>query len=188
MRFYFAVLAAIALCAAFTACGPKKNMVMLDYARYEPDLGTALDDYRGRSVYLMNVASDWTDKEWSRYYSPNGRVVYQTNMLKPYFWFMIKRALVNSGLTVSDLENPDLAAPAVRFTFKSLNDRDFLFGVDIFRNDKSVFSRDFKIVGSALSGENPSPEELEQRAFSMVTQTVLTVFTDVEFKKAFLEY
>ncbi|MFH1138938.1 MAG: hypothetical protein V1816_22900 [Pseudomonadota bacterium] len=188
MRLFFSALIAVSLCVAVSSCGPKRNMVVLDYARYEPDLGAALDDYRGRSVYLMNVASDWTDKEWSRYYSPNGRVTYQTNMLKPYFWFMIRRALVNSGLGVSDMENPDLAAPAVRFTFKSLNDQDFLFAVDIFKKDKSLFSRDFKIVGPPLPGEEPAPEELEKRAFAMVTQTVLTVFTDPDFKKAFLEH
>ena len=203
MKAFFVLVLVTACLLSFISCGPKKDLVNLDHSRYEPDLADELRDYDGKSVYLMNVTSELTDKEWSRYYSPNGQVVYQTNMLKPYFWFMIMRALASAGMTVSDMENPDPDAPAVHFKFKSLNDMDFLFGVDILKNDDKVFSKDFKIKGEPplerkppqenapppdKNGppSNPMAEELEKRAFSMVTKTVIAVFTDPGFKKSFL--
>ena len=189
----FGLLAVMASAGCFKGSG--REFVPIDYENYRPYVGETLKAYRGRSVYLMDVVNRAEDTSLSTYYSPNEKYVYGDpnsgvagiggRPLGSYFWYSFQKALLAAGVRVSSLERPDPKAPAVEFTMTSINDARFQWRVQIYDRTNPVFSKNYTITERALGTDELTPVNLEKRAYRMVNTTLVMVFGDPEFKRAF---
>jgi hypothetical protein len=191
------VAAAVGLSGCFQAAD--RTFVPIDYNDYNPTVSNELSWYRGKSIYLMNVINDAQNTSLYAYYSPGDEYMYGDpnsgigglggRPLESYFWYAFQKALLQAGMRVYSMSNPNYDAPAVQFTMVRINDEVFEWNVEVFEGGgtRATFSENYPIAGPPVDPADRTPERLERRAYDMINKTLAVVFTDPEFRRAFAQ-
>ena len=156
--------------------------VPLDH--YVPAIAGDLDAYRGKPVYLMNFDNQANDTSIWRYYSPDGKFGYLMNdTLHNYFWYAFRDAFQKKGMLVSNVDNPNLNAPAMWVTLLSITDEQYLVRVTVQRSGVTAFTEKYAIQEPPLEKKSHIPALLEQRAYRMTNRLIETILRDPNFRK-----
>jgi hypothetical protein len=94
--------------------------------------------------------------------------------------------LFKIGMRVSNMDNPNLAAPAMWLTLLSITDERFRVKVTLQQRGATVFMKTYEVTETPLPRDKNVPANLEKRAYTMTTTLFETILNDPEFKKIFL--
>lgn len=158
--------------------------VRVPLSHYEPSLAGDFGNYRGKRLYLMNFENQANDTSIWRYYSEDQKFSYSTNdTLHNYFWYAFRDAFLKSGMLISNVDNPDLLAPAMWVTLLSMTDEKYHVRVTVQEKGITVFTKPYKIHEPALEEKDRNPAVLEQRAYRMTNRLIKIIMEDPEFRK-----
>lgn len=178
-------LAGLFLIFLLSACTGARPVTLRSYS---PAFTADLGDYKGKRVYLMNFDNQAQDTTNFAYYSPDKAFVYSgDSLIHNYFWYSFEKAFVSLGVAVTNEDKPDLAAPAMWLTLKSVTDDKYQVEVKINKRDYLVFLKIYTITGDPVPAANREKDFLEKRAYQMTSQLIQTVLTDPAFKEAFFK-
>ncbi len=151
---------------------------------YAPAITEDLDVYKGKRVYLMNFDNQANDTSVWRYYSPDRKFGYITNdTLHNYFWYAFRDAFLKKGMLVSNMDNPDLNAPAMWVTLLSITDVQYRVRVTVQKKGVTEFTNEYTIQEPPPQEKDPTPAALEQRAYRMTNRLIATILKDSNFQK-----
>ena len=157
-------------------------------SNYQPRLAGDYSFFKGQRVYLMNFENQANDTNIWGYYSPDRQVIYSSkNTLHNYFWYAFRDALVNSGVMVSNMDNPDLTAPAMWITLLSMTDEKYQVRVTIQKKGITTFAEPYIIEEPPLKEKERNVSILEQRAYRMTNRLIEVILKDPKFQKALTE-
>lgn len=168
------------------ACGVYGTRIEL--TSYSPGLKGDLSDYRGKKIYLMNFDNQAMNTSIWYYYSRDYKFTYGwESLIHNYFWYSFRKAMVNLGMEVSNVDRPDPSAPGMWLRLKSLTDERFVVEVYIQKFSAPLFIKTYSINAEPLPPEERTPENLEMRAYDMTDKLIGAILTDPQFKSAFLK-
>jgi len=177
--------AALLLCVLIASCAAPKTVYLRNY---NPEFTAGLGEYKGKRVYLMNFDNRAWNTTTFHYFSPDRAFAYTgDSLIHNYFWYAFEKAFIRLGVSVANQDQPDLKAPAMWLTLKSVTDDRYEVEVKIKKRGGVVFSKIYVIFGDPLREADRNRENLEKRAYSMTNRLIQTIFVDPEFKKAFFE-
>jgi hypothetical protein len=178
-------VAGLFLVFLLSACAGGKPVTLRSYA---PAFTADLSAYQGKRVYLVNFDNQAQNTTNFAYFSPDKVFAYSgDSLIHNYFWYAFEKAFVRLGMTVANEDKPDLQAPAMWLSLKSVTDERYEVEVKIGKEEYLVFHKMFTITGDPVPETNRTKEFLEQRAYQMTNQLIQTILTDPEFKKAFFK-
>lgn len=155
---------------------------------YSPAFTADLGEYKGKRVYLMNFDNQARDTTNFAYFSPDKAFVYSgDSLIHNYFWYAFEKAFVGLGMTVSNDDKPDLTAPAMWLTLKSVTDDKYEVDVKLNKWEYLVFRKMYTVTGDQVPETNRTKEILEKRAYRMTNQLIQAVLTDPAFKEIFFK-
>lgn len=165
-------------------CGGRASVSLRDY---EPVFTGGQSLYKGKRVYLMNFENQAKDTTIWYYYSTDRKFSYGIGtLIHNYFWYGFRDALVKVGMIVSNVDNPDLSAPAMWLTLMSITDEHFQVKVTVQRKGETVFVERYEVKEPTLLGDKRTPANLEKRGYKMTTRLFETILGDPAFKRIFL--
>jgi hypothetical protein len=178
-------VAGLILIFLVSACTGARTVTLRSYS---PAFTADLGDYKGKRVYLMNFDNQAQDTTNFAYHSPDKAFVYSgDSLIHNYFWYSFEKAFVSLGVAVTNEDKPDLTAPAMWLTLKSVTDDKYQVEVKINKRDYLVFLKVYTITGDPVPEVNRTKEFLEKRAYQMTNQLIQTVLSDPAFKEAFFK-
>jgi hypothetical protein len=162
--------------------------VKVPLGSYNPSLSGDYSVYKGKRIYLMNFDNQAKDTSIWYYYSPDKKVGYSSNdTIHNYFWYAFRNAFEKAGMRVSNVDNPDLTAPAMWITLLSITDVSYSVRVTVQKTGTTTLEEKYTI-------QEPPPEEkarnlaaLEQRAYGMTHRLIETIMKDPRFRKVLTE-
>lgn len=164
-------------------CG---GMAKVTLTNYEPMFTDDHSSFKGKSIYLMNFENQANDTTLWYYFSKNREVSYgDKDLIHNYFWYAFRDALVALGMEVTNVDNPDLKAPAMWLTLISITDEQFEVKVTVRRSGKPDFEKVYAVKEPPLPSDDRTPPNLEKRAYEMTNRLFETILDDPEFKKIF---
>jgi len=90
---------------------------------------------------------------------------------------------VKAGIAVSSVDNPDLTAPSMWVTLRSITDERYQVRVIVQKKGATSFIKDY-ISQEPLPAEGDrNPADLAQRAYRMTNQLIESILADPEFQK-----
>jgi len=160
--------------------------VLID--QYKPQFSKEWNQYKGKSVYLMNFDNQANDTSIWYYYSRDQKFNYGTqSTIQNYFWYAFNDAFVKAGVAVSNVENPDLPAPSMWVTLRSITDERYQIRVTVQKKGSTAFIKDY-ISQEPLPAEGDrNPADLAQRAYRMTNQLIESILADPDFQKVITE-
>lgn len=163
-------------------CAGRRTSVLID--QYRPQFSKEWNQYKGNSVYLMNFDNQANDTSIWYYYSRDQKFNYGTqSTIHNYFWYAFNDAFVKAGIAVSSVDNPDLTAPSMWVTLRSITDERYQVRVIVQKKGATSFIKDY-ISQEPLPAEGDrNPADLAQRAYRMTNQLIESILADPEFQK-----
>ena len=169
-----------------SGCAGRRTSVLID--QYKPQFSKEWNQYKGKSVYLMNFDNQANDTSIWYYYSRDQKFNYGTqSTIQNYFWYAFNDAFVKAGVAVSNVENPDLPAPSMWVTLRSITDERYQIRVTVQKKGSTAFIKDY-ISQEPLPAEGDrNPADLAQRAYRMTNQLIESILADPDFQKVITE-
>jgi hypothetical protein len=184
--FVLVVLGWIVTSLLSSGCASRRTWVQID--QYTPQFSKEWNQYKGKSIYLMNFDNQANDTSIWYYFSRDLKFSYGTHYaIHNYFWNAFNDAFVKAGMAVSRVDNPDLTAPAMWITLRSITDERFQVRVTVQKKGATSFIKDYIIEEPLPAEGDRTPDNLTQRAYRMTNKLVETVLGDPEFQRAITE-
>jgi hypothetical protein len=162
--------------------------VYVPLTTYNPVFTGDYSGYKGKRVYLMNFDNQAPDTKFWYYFSPYIRTFYYTNnSIHNYFWYAFRDAFTKLGMLVSNVDNPDLTAPAMWVTLLSITDENYDVRVTVQKKGITVFTGVYTILEPRLEKKDRNPAVLEERANKMTKKLISTILEDPAFQKHLAE-
>ncbi|MCX5830257.1 MAG: hypothetical protein NTV58_20000 [Deltaproteobacteria bacterium] len=178
-------VAGLFLILLLSACTGARPVTIRSYA---PAFTADLGEYRGKHVYLMNFDNQASDTTNFSYKSLDKAFVYSgDSLIHNYFWYAFEKAFTGLGMVVSNGDKPDITAPAMWLTLRSVTDEKYQVEVKINKREQLVFSKLYTITGDPVPEANRTKDFLEKRAYQMTNQLIQAILTDPAFKEAFFK-
>jgi hypothetical protein len=155
---------------------------------YNPAFSKDYSVYKGKHVYLMNFDNQANDTSIWYYYSPDKKFSYAGDgTIHNYFWFAFQKGFVNLGMIVSNMDHPDLTAPAMWITLLSVTDASYQVRLTVQKKGITAFTDIYTIQEPPLAEKDRTPAALEQRAYRMTNRLIETIVGDPRFRKVIIE-
>jgi hypothetical protein len=167
-------------------CAGRGTTVMID--QYNPQFAKEWNQYKGKSLYLMNFDNQANDTSIWYYYSQDQKFSYGTNStIQNYFWYAFNDAFVKVGMLVSNVDNPDLSAPSMWATLRSITDERYNVRVTVQKRGVTSFVKDYTSQEPPPAEADRTTVHLAQRAYKMTNQLIETMLADPEFQRVITE-
>ena len=136
----------------------------------------------------MNFDNQANDTSVWYYYSQDQKFSYGTNStIQNYFWYAFNDAFVKVGMLVSNVDNPDLSAPSMWATLRSITDERYNVRVTVQKRGVSSFVKDYTSQEPPPAEADRTTVHLAQRAYKMTNQLIETMLADPEFQRVITE-
>jgi hypothetical protein len=169
-----------------SGCAGRRTFVLID--QYKPQFTKDWNIYKGKSVYLMNFDNQANDTSIWYYFSSDLKYSYGNNYaIHNYFWYAFSDAFVRAGMRVSSFDNPDLTAPSMWVTLRSITDERYQVRVTVQNRGATSLIKDYTIQEQLPPEPKLTREEFAQRAYKMTNQLIETILGDPEFQKVITE-
>ena len=170
----------------FSGCGARRTWVQV--TEYKPHFTRDWNQYKGKSIYLMNFDNQANNTSIWYYYSTDQKLYYGTDStIHNYFWYAFYDAFANAGIAVSSVDHPDLTAPAMWVTLRSITDERYDIRVTVQKKGASTLSKDYSIEEALPAEADRSPPAMAQRAYRMTNRLIESVLADSRFQKTITE-
>ena len=170
----------------FSGCAAKGTRVQI--AEYKPQFTSNWNQYQDKSVYLVNFDNQANDTSIWYYYSRDNKFYYGADStIHNYFWYAFNDAFVKAGIAVSNVDRPDLTAPAMWVTLRSITDERYVVRVTVQKKGATVFIKDYTTEEASPAEEDRSPQVMAQRAYSMTNRLIESILGDMEFQTVILQ-
>jgi hypothetical protein len=171
----------------FSGCAAKKTWVQI--GEYKPQFTKDWNQYKGKSVYLMNFDNQANDTSIWYYYSKDQKFYYGTDSttIHNYFWYAFNDAFANAGIAVSCVDHPDLTAPAMWVTLRSITDERYNVRVTVQKKGASTLSKDYSTEEAVPAEADRSPPAMAQHAYMMTNKLIESILGDPDFQKIITE-
>jgi hypothetical protein len=170
----------------FSGCGGKRTWVQI--RDYKPDSTKDWNQYKGKSIYLMNFDNQANDTSIWYYYSTDQKLYYGADStIHNYFWYAFCDAFVTAGISVSSVDNPDVTAPAMWVTLRSLSDERYAIRMTVQKKRATILSKDYSVEEALPPEADRSPLLMAQRAYRMTNRLIESVLADPQFEKSITE-
>ncbi len=131
----------------------------------------------------MNFDNQANDTSIWYYYSTDQKLYYGADSsIHNYFWYAFYDAFANAGISVSSVDHPDLTAPAMWVTLRSINDEGFTIKVTVQKKGESTLSKNYSIKEALPADADRGLPMMEPRAYRMTNRLIETVMGDAEFQ------
>jgi hypothetical protein len=155
---------------------------------YNPAFSKDYSVYKGKHVYLMNFDNQANDTSIWYYYSVDKKFRYSINdTIHNYFWYAFQNAFTKAGMGVSNVDNPDLTAPAMWVTLLSITDASYQVRLTVQKQGVTVFTEKYTLQEPPLAEKDRNMAALEQRAYTMTNRLIETIMKDQSFRKVLIE-
>jgi hypothetical protein len=155
---------------------------------YNPAFSKDYSVYKGKHVYLMNFDNQANDTTIWYYYSPDKKFSYSSDgTIHNYFWYAFEKGFMNLGMIVSNMDNPDLTAPAMWVTLLSITDASYQVRLTVQKKGTTVFTDIYTTQEPPLAEKDRTMAALEQRAYRMTNNLIETILGDPRFRKVMTE-
>jgi len=162
--------------------------VKVSLNNYNPVFTEDYSAYKGKSVYLMNFDNQANDTSMWYYYSLDKKFSYSIdNTIHNYFWHAFHDAFVKVGMRVTNVDEPDLKAPAMSVTLLSITDASYRVMVTVQRRGATVFTKKYTIDEPLLAEKDRNIAALEKRAYTMTNRLIETIMKEPDFRKVLTE-
>lgn len=181
-RHFKTIIVSVGILIVIQIIGCRTMKVPLN--NFNPALPAEYNAYRGKPVYLMNFDNQANNTSIWNYYSQDKNFSYSTNdTLHNFFWYAFQNAFTKAGMRVSNVDNPDLAAPAMWVTLLSITDEHYQVRVTVQKKGVPVFTEKYTVQEHPVQEKDRNPDVLEQRAYRMTNRLIRTILEDPGFKK-----
>jgi hypothetical protein len=162
--------------------------VKVSLSNYNPVLTEDYSAYKGKPVYLMNFDNQANDTSIWYYYSLDNKISYSINdTIHNYFWYAFQNAFTIAGMGVSNVDNPDLTAPAMWITLLSITDASYQVRLTVQKRGVTVFTEKYTVQETLLAEKDRNISALEERAYRMTNRLIETIMKDPSFQKLLTE-
>jgi hypothetical protein len=162
--------------------------VKVSLNNYNPAFTEDHSAYKGKPVYLMNFDNQADDTSIWYYYSPDKKFSYSIDdAIHNYFWYTFQNAFTKAGMGVSNVDNPDLTAPAMWITLLSITDASYQVRLTVQNRGVTVFTEKYTVQEPVLAEKDRNLAALEQRAYWMTNRLIETIMKDPGFRKILTE-
>jgi len=162
--------------------------VKVPLGNYNPVFTGDYSVYKGKHIYLMNFDNQANDTTIWYYYSLDKKFSYSTNdTIHNYFWHAFRNAFAKAGMRVSNVDNPDLTAPAMWITLLSITDVSYSVRVTVQKTGTTILAEKYTIQEPPLEEKDRNLAVLEQRAYRMANRLIETIMKDPRFRKVLTE-
>lgn len=169
-----------------SGCAARGTRVQI--AEYRPQFTNTWNQYQGKSVYLMNFDNQANDTSIWYYYSRDNKFYYGADStIHNYFWYAFNDAFVKAGIAVSTVDRPDLTAPAMWVTLRSITDEHYVVRVTAQKKGAIVFIKDYTTEEALPAEEDRSPQVMAQRAYRMTNRLIESILGDLEFQTVIIQ-
>ena len=129
-----------------------RSAVKVSLNNYNPVFTEDYSAYKGKSVYLMNFDNQADDTSIWYYYSLDKKFSYSVdNTIHNYFWYAFHDAFEKAGMRVTNVDKPDLKAPAILLTLLSITDASYRVMLTIQRRGTTVFTKKYTVDEQPLA-------------------------------------
>ena len=90
-------------------------------------------------------------------------------------------------MRVTNVDKPDLKAPAMLVTLLSITDASYRVMVTVQRRGATVFTKKYTIEEPLLAEKDRNIAALEQRAYTMTNRLIETIMNEPDFRKVLTE-
>jgi len=168
-------------------CGTLRA-VKVQLNSYNPAFSKDYSVYKGKHVYLMNFDNQANNTSIWYYYSPDKKFSYSINdTIHNYFWYAFQKGFTKLGMAVSNVDHPDLTAPAMWITLLSITDASYQVRLTVQKKGITVFTDTYTIQEPPLAEKDRNLAALEQRAYIMTNRLIETIIGDPRFRKVMTE-
>jgi len=162
--------------------------VKVSLGNYNPVLTEDYSAYKGKPVYLMNFDNQANDTSIWYYYSLDKKFSYSIDdTIHNYFWYAFQNAFTKAGMGVSNVDNPDLTAPAMWITLLSITDASYQVRLTVQKRGVTVFTEKYTVQEPLLAEKDRNISALEERAYRMTNRLIETIMKDPSFQKLLTE-
>lgn len=120
--------------------------VKVSLSNYNPVFTDDYSVYKGKRVYLMNFDNQANDTSIWYYYSLDKKISYSINdTIHNYFRYAFQNAFTKAGMGVSNVDNPDLTAPAMWVTLLSITDASYHVRLTVQKRGVTVFTEKYTL-------------------------------------------
>ena len=159
--------------------------VKVPLGKYNPVFTGDYSVYKGKPVYLMNFDNQAKDTSIWNYYSPDKKFSYSASgTIHNYFWYAFQDAFAKAGMRVSNVDNPDLTAPAMWITLLSITDVGYSVKLTVQKAGATLLEEKYSVQEPPLEEKDRNLAALEQRAYRMTNRLIETIMKDPRFRKA----
>ena len=165
-------------------CGCDATRTRVQVGEYKPQFTKDLSLYEGKSLYLMNFDNQANDTSIWYYYSSDKKLRYGADStIHNYFWYAFNDAFIKAGMAVSSVDHPDLTAPAMWVTLRSITDERYNVRVTVQKRGARTFLKDYSVEETLPAEADRNPQLMAQRAYGMTNRLIESVLGDPEFQK-----
>jgi len=162
--------------------------VKVSLSNYNPVFTEDYSAYNGKRIYLMNFDNQANDTSIWYYYSLDNKISYSINdTIHNYFWYAFQNAFTKAGMGVSNVDNPDLTAPAMWITLLSITDASYQVRLTVQKRGVTVFTEKYTVQEPLLAEKDRNISALEERAYRMMNRLIETIMKDPSFQKLLTE-
>jgi len=170
----------------FPGCAGMRTSVLID--QYQPQFSKEWNQYKGKSIYLMNFDNQANDTSIWYYFSRDQKFSYGSqSTIHNYFWYAFNDAFVKAGISVSSVDNPDMTAPSMWITLRSITDERYQVRVTVQKKGATSFIKDYRCEEPMPAEAARNPAALAQRAYKMTNQLIESILADPEFQRIITE-
>ena len=179
----FASLLLLACLLSLAATGCRGVKIDLKQAAYAPEFDTSdLSAYKGKSVFISDIANNAPNTSIWNYYSTSTDIYYEAMpTLHGYIWDCFVKAFDRIGVTVAADAS---SAPDLGLSFTSITAQEMVFDVVLSRTGEAPFRKRYQVASPPARGFDPAA--LEKRGYGQVDEAFAAVVADPDFRKAFL--
>lgn len=169
-----------------SGCAGRKTWVQI--TEYKPYFTKEWSQYKGKSIYLMNFDNQANDTSIWYYYSKDQKLYYGTDSttIHNYFFYAFFAAFANAGIAVSSIDHPDLTAPAMWVTLRSITDERYNVRVTVQKKGATLL-RDYTTEEAPPAEEDRNPPVMAQRAYRMTNRLIESILGDPDFQEIITE-
>jgi len=162
--------------------------VKVSLSNYSPVFTDDYSVYKGKRVYLMNFDNQANDTSIWYYYSLDKKISYSINdTIHNYFWYAFQNAFIKAGMGVSNVDKPDLTAPAMWVTLLSITDASYHVRLTVQKRGVTVFTEKYTLQEPLIAEKDRNIAALEQPAYRMTNRLIETIMKDPSFRKVLTE-
>jgi len=136
----------------------------------------------------MNFDNQANDTSIWYYFSRDQKFSYGSqSTIHNYFWYAFNDAFVKAGISVSSVDNPDMTAPSMWITLRSITDERYQVRVTVQKKGATSFIKDYRCEEPMPAEAARNPAALAQRAYKMTNQLIESILADPEFQRIITE-